>query len=114
MKNIDEIMQLYDSFIQIVRQLSASAEEQIKMLRGFVVTDEIALDFSDTGIPYARELLEYGWITQDQFDMAQNIDKKLDEMSQKKELWSDAALISSIEWDTCRKCGMDLLHTLEN
>lgn len=66
--------------------------------------DEIALYFSDTGMPYAQELLEYGWITQEQFDMAQNIDKKLDEMSQKKELWNDAALISSIEWDTCRKC----------
>lgn len=114
MKDIDELMQLYDSFIHIVRQLSASAEEQIQMLRGFVVTDEIALDFSDTGMPYARELLEYGWITQEQFDMAQNIDKKLEEMSQKKELWNDAALISSIEWDTCRKCGMDLLQTLEN
>ena len=49
-------MQLYDSFIQIVRQLSASAEEQIQMLRGFVVTDEIALDFSDTGMSYEREL----------------------------------------------------------
>lgn len=55
-------MQLYDSFIQIVKQLSVSAEEQIQKLRGTFVTDEIALDFSDTGMPYARELLEYGWI----------------------------------------------------
>ena len=113
MINMDEIMQLYDRFVQIVKQLSASAEEQIQMLRGTAVTDEIALDFSESGMPYARELLKYGWITQEQFNIAQNIDNKLEEMSQKKELWNDAALISSTEWAACRKYGMNLLRTLE-
>lgn len=113
MKDIDEIMILYDRFTQIIRQLSASAEEQIQKLRGTAVTDEIALDFSEIGMSYARELLEYGWITQEQFDIAQNIDKKLEEMTLKKELWNDAALLSSTEWEACRKCGIDLLQTLE-
>ena len=34
-------------------------------------------------------------------------------MSQKKELWNDDALIKAIEWNECRKMGMNLLQTLE-
>lgn len=113
MEDIDKIMQLYDGFIHVIRQLSMSAEDQIQKLNGYVVTDEIAADFSEIGMVYARELLNNGWITQEQFNIAQDIDKKLEEMSQKKELWNDVALLSSTEWDACRKCGTELLKTLE-
>ena len=68
--DIDKIMQEYDAFVEIVRQISVSAEEQIQKLKGTVVTDEIATDFSEIGVPYARNLLVYGWITQEQFKLA--------------------------------------------
>ena len=38
--DIDKIMQEYDAFVEIVRQISVSAEEQIQKLKGTVVTDE--------------------------------------------------------------------------
>ena len=111
--DIDEIMQWYDNFTEIVKQLSLSAEEQIQKLKGTVVTDEIASDFLEIGMPYAQKLLNYGWITKEQFKIAQNIEKKLEQMTQKKELWNEEALLSSAEWNNCRKSGMDLLQTLE-
>lgn len=109
---IDEVMLLYDNFVEIVRQLSMSAKEQIMKLEGMGVTDEIASDFSEIGMLYAQKLLSCGWITQEQFDFAQEIEEKLKEMSQKKELWNNDALSNSVEWNDCRKRGMNLLQTL--
>ncbi len=111
--NIDEIMQKYNIFVEVVRQISMSPKEQIDKLKGTVVTDEIANDFSEIGMPYALDLLLCGWITQEQFELAQGIEEKLEQMTQKKELWNNDALLSSIEWENCRKKGKDLLGTLE-
>lgn len=111
--NIDEIMQWYDIFTEIVRQISLTAEEQISKLMGTMVTDEIASDFSEIGMTYAKKLLNCGWIAQEQFDAAQDIEEKLGQMTQKKELWNDDALVKATEWNECRKMGMNLLQTLE-
>lgn len=59
----------------------------MKSHKGTVVTDEIANDFSKIGIPYARDLFLGGWITQEQFELAQGIEEKLEQMTQKKESW---------------------------
>ena len=112
--NIDEVVQWYESFVDIVRQLSLNAEDQIQKLKGTVVTDEISSDFSEIGMPYAKKLLSYGWITQEQFNHAQKIEKMIEQMTQKKELWNDDALLNSDEWNNCRKSGRALLQTLES
>ena len=90
-----------------------NAEEQKEKLSGFVATDEIASDFSDIGIVYAKKLLDCEWITQEQFMLAESIDKKFDEMSKKKELWTDNALLISEEWEICRKMGRELIRMLD-
>lgn len=59
-RDIDEIMQWYDNFTEIVRQLSMSAEEQIQKLEGTVVTDEIASDFSEIGMMMHCQVLQNG------------------------------------------------------
>lgn len=109
---MDEIMQWYDRFIESVRQIAMSAEEQIKKLDGTVITDEIALDFSDIGMNYAVKLLNCNWISQDKFVLAEKIEKKLGVMSSKKELWNNEALIKSKEWKECREMGKKLLDML--
>ena len=111
--DIDTIMQWYDRFTEIVRQLSMDAVDQLQKLDGTVVTDEIATDYSEIGMIYAQKLLSHGWITQEQFSLAEDINKMLEQMSQKRELWNDDALLSSTEWDNCRKRGRSLLKTLE-
>ena len=111
--SIDEMVQWYDSFTEIVRQLSLSADDQIQKLKGTVVSDEIASDFSDVGMPYAEKLFRGGWITEEQFRLAQNIKKKLEDMTKKQELWNNNALSTAKEWADCRKLGMKLLQTLE-
>lgn len=42
----------------------------MKSHKGIVVTDEIAIDFSEIGIPYERDLSLCSWITQEQFKLA--------------------------------------------
>ena len=42
----------------------------MKSHKGIVVTDEIAIDFSEIGIPYERDLSLCGWFTQEQFKLA--------------------------------------------
>lgn len=110
-ENIEEIMQYYDRFIDILKQMSMNAEEQIFKLKGTVIADELANDFSETGVMYAKKLLEKEWITREQYIIVKSIDEMLSDMS-KKELWTEEALINSEEWKKCRKKANILLKML--
>ena len=112
-QNIEEIMQYYDRFIDILKQMSMNAEEQIFKLKGTVIADELASDFSEIGIMYAKKLLENEWITKEQYMLIKSIDAMLTDMSKRKELWTEEALINSEEWEKCRKKGNILLKMLE-
>lgn len=109
---IEELVQYYDGFIEIVKQTAMPVEEQIVKLRGTAIADEIALDFSEIGMQYAKILLENGWITEEQFLIAKSIDKDFEGMSQKKELWSEEALLTAREWKECREKAREILMTL--
>lgn len=113
-QNMDATMQWYDGLLESVRQVAMSPEEQTAKLSGFVVTDEIASDFSDLGMEYAKKLLACEWITQAHFELAERIDQTLEEMSRNKELWEEEALFLREEWDACRKMGRTLLEMLEH
>ena len=91
-KDIEELMQCYDRFVDIVKQISMNANGQIVKLKGTIVADELANDFSEIGMMYAKELLENEWITQEQYTIAKTIDEMLVNMSKRKELWSEEAL----------------------
>lgn len=112
-KDIEEIMQYYDRFINIVKQMSMNAKEQITKLKGTVVADELASDFSEIGMMYAKELLKNEWITQEQYIIAKSIDEMLVSMSKRNELWTENALLNAEEWEQCRKKGRLLLEMLE-
>ena len=112
-KDIEELMQCYDRFVDIVKQISMNANEQIVKLKGTIVADELANDFSEIGMMYAKELLENEWITQEQYTIAKTIDEMLVNMSKRKELWSEEALFNAEEWDECRKKGNLLLKMIE-
>lgn len=112
-KDIEEIMLNYNRFVHIVEQISLDAQKQIERLKGTVVADELASDFSEIGMVYARDLLEEEWITKEQFDIAESIDEMLASMSDRNELWTEDALINAGEWGNCRKKAGMLLKTLE-
>ena len=112
-KDIEELMQCYDRFVDIVKQISMNANEQIVKLKGTIAADELANDFSEIGMMYAKELLENEWITQEQYTIAKTIDEMLVNMSKRKELWSEEALFNAEEWDECRKKGNLLLKMIE-
>lgn len=110
---IEELVQLYERMIENIAQFSLEAELQIEQLKGFVVADEIASNISDVAKPYALILFQNEWISQEQFAMIEGIDKKLETMSADKQLWTEAALTTSREWEECRKMGKELLGTLK-
>ena len=112
-KDIEELMQCYDRFVDIVKQISMNANEQVIKLKGTIVADELANDFSEIGMMYAKELLENEWITREQYTIAKTIDEMLVNMSKRKELWSEEALFNAEEWDECRKKGNLLLKMIE-
>ena len=89
-------------------------QEQIKILHGTVVADELATDFSDIAFRYAEILKENQWINLEQFHRIEEINNMLDEMSEHSDLWNEKALIHSMEWKDCRKKGKILLETLIN
>lgn len=112
-KDIEQVMQCYDRFLEIIEEISMSAKEQVSKLKGTVVADEIATDFSEIGMIYAKELLEYECITKEQFLIAKSIDESLNVMSQRKKLWNEDALLNAKEWEECRKKGKRLLLMLK-
>ena len=61
-KDIEEIVQCYDRFVDIVKEISMNAKEQIIKLKGTIIADELASDFSEIGMMYAKELLENEWL----------------------------------------------------
>ena len=58
-------------------------------------------------------LAENESLTQEQYTIAKSIDEMLVNMSERKELWSEEALVSAEEWEECRKRGKVLLEMLE-
>ena len=91
-----------------------SPENQIKQLKGFSVADELASDFSDITLNYAKKLFENAWITTKQYEQFLSIDEKLEDMSKNKALWCEEALKDASEWNKCRKAGTKLLASLED
>ncbi|MBQ8117135.1 MAG: hypothetical protein IJ147_03660 [Lachnospiraceae bacterium] len=110
--DIEKIMQIYDRFVEILKEFSMPPQEQIKVLHGTVVADELATDFSEIALPYAKILVENQWINKDHFLIVKEINQKLDEMSECSELWDKEAVMYSKEWEECRKKGELLLRAM--
>ncbi len=111
-EEVDTLVVYYNRFVEIVKQLSLAAEEQIEKLRGTSVADEIATDYCEIALTYAKKLLENQWITNEQYKLIKEIEEKFNIMTQNKTLWSDDALLTAKEWNECRAAGKRLLLTL--
>ncbi|MEI5993264.1 hypothetical protein [Candidatus Enterococcus mansonii] len=111
-EDIEKLTMLYNRVVENLQEFSMPAEEQIKKLKGFPVADEIASDFSDITLNYAKELFENDWITLVQYQKFLVIDEKLNDMSKDKSLWCEEALRNANEWKKCREAGTELLISL--
>ncbi|EEO3350167.1 hypothetical protein LUX36_001439 [Listeria monocytogenes] len=110
-KNLEKLMLMHKRIIENLEEFSMPAKQQMEKLKDFVVTDELASDFSDIALQYAKILFDNGWLTKEQLDMFLIVDKKLEGMSNNEDFWSDEALETSIEWAECRKQGKAILKT---
>ena len=112
--NVEEMTQAYERLVENVEQFSMAPEKQIEKLRGTVASDEIALDFGETARVYAKKLFDNKWMSERQYSIVEEIDKKLEEMSSCKSLWNDNALLTAKEWKECGELGKKLLISLTN
>lgn len=112
-ETLDKLLLTYDRLIEILEQLSMNAKDQKEKLKGTVVADELASDYSDIAMLYVKLLFENEWISKEQFLLAQDIDNKLEQMSQEKSLWNENALSNAMEWEDCRIKAKKLLETLK-
>ncbi|EAF4914410.1 hypothetical protein C1T33_01345 [Listeria monocytogenes] len=110
-KDLEGLMLMHKRIIGNLEEFSMPAKQQMEKLKDFVVTDELASDFSDIALQYAKILFDNGWLTKEQLDMFLVVDKKLEGMSNNEDLWSDEALETSIEWAECRERGKEILKT---
>ncbi|EPN5206765.1 hypothetical protein ACT0VO_000707 [Listeria monocytogenes] len=110
-KDLEGLMLMHKRIIENLEEFSMPAKQQMEKLKDFVVTDELASDFSDIALQYAKILFDNGWLTKGQLDMFLIVDKKLEGMSNNEDFWSDEALETSIEWAECRKQGKAILKT---
>ncbi|EBF5139986.1 hypothetical protein FZ081_04705 [Listeria monocytogenes] len=110
-KDLEGLMLMHKRIIENLEEFSMPAKQQMEKLKDFVVTDELASDFSDIALQYAKILFDNGWLTKEQLDMFLVVDKKLEGMSNNEDLWSDEALETSIEWAECRERGKEILKT---
>lgn len=111
-EDVDMLLLLFSRVIENLYEFTAPADKQIERLKGTVVADEIASDFSDISLKYVNILFENEWITEEQYQDFLEIDKKLDEMSGNKNLWDEDALKNAEEWKECRTMGIRLLKSL--
>ena len=112
--NDEEMTQAYERLVENIEQFSMEPQKQIEKLRGTVVPDEIALDFNGIAKVYAKKLFDNKWISKKQYSIVEEIDEKLEVMSDCKSLWSDNALLTAKEWKECRELGKKLLISLTN
>ncbi|MBF2664839.1 hypothetical protein [Listeria seeligeri] len=110
-RDVEDLMLLHKRVIENLEEFSMSAEQQIEKLKRFDVADELASDFSDIALEYAKILFDQDWLTEEQLKLFLEIDKKLDKMSMNKDLWSNEEVKSNNEWEECRTRGKELLAT---
>ncbi|MDA9472900.1 hypothetical protein [Enterococcus sp. 5H] len=111
-EDVDTLTMMHSRVIENLKNSILTPAEQVERLRGFQVTDEIASDFSDITVKYAKELSDSGWITPEQYEQFLEIDRDLEEMNKNKSLWNDEALKSAKEWEQFRKATSELLKSL--
>jgi hypothetical protein len=110
--NVDDLIAIHDLLIKNLQIFSSSFKIQKEKYKHAVLSDELASDFSDIDMERMKILFENGWITEEQLNLGKKINSFLEEMNKDKSLWTDEAVRKSLEWEKCRKMGLELLESL--
>ncbi len=110
--DVEKLLEIFNCFFAQLEQVALPAEKQIESIKVGIVTDEIALDFCEIGMPCAKQLYENHWITLEQYNLAEELYEKFDEMSDNKSLWNDEALSEALEWEACRQLARRMLENI--
>lgn len=95
-------------------RLAAPPSEQLDYLRELGVSpcaDELALELDDV-VQLVPQLMQEGHLTQEGADAIYAVDRKLAEMSDHQELWSEAAVQAHPAWAEVRRLATASVHQL--
>lgn len=99
----------FEMLIESIQLLAADYDIQIKVLPNFVhVTDEIALIFDDI-TPFFDTFFEDNLINMEIRGELDNLNRLLEQMSSKKELWNLTSLKVADEWQNIRSIAVRIL-----
>jgi len=112
--DVDELIKIYDLFIQELEFFSSDFKIQYDVLKEsqMNIANDIANEFSYIEKDRATILYEHEWLTREQYDLVLQIENKLSGMSDSKNLWWNDVLEKSSEWEECRTIGKELLKSL--
>lgn len=112
--DVDELIKIYDLFIQELEFFSSDFKIQYDVLKEsqMNIANDIANEFSYIEKDRATILYEHEWLTREQYDLVLQIENKLSVMCDSKNLWWNDALEKSSEWEECRTIGKELLKSL--
>lgn len=104
----ENVLQM-EMLVESLQLLAASYDVQATILPSFVhIPDEIALIFNDV----YRQVRNTNLVTLDQQVNLERIDRLLDQMSDKRDLWALKALRDSPEWEQVRSLALEQLVSL--
>lgn len=110
--DIEDLIKIFDLFVNQLKFFSSSFDMQYERFKRDDIASDIANELGSIGVERAKILNKHEWITNEQYELVQQIDHKLDKMSANKNLWSNRALQNSKEWEECKKMVKYLLNSL--
>lgn len=110
--DVEKLLELFNCFFSQLEQVALPADKQIESIKIGIVTDEIALNFCEMGMPCAKQLYENNWITTEQYNLVKELYEKFDEMSDTKYLWNDESLVIAPEWEKCRQLARRIMEKI--
>ncbi len=103
--DVEQSQRCLGELTNILIRLAAPASHQVEYLRKMNVlplVDELALEFYDL-VLLIPQLIANSGLTQEQGANVYAVDRKLGEMSERKDLWRVESLTRAPHWDEVRK-----------
>jgi len=113
MVNIYGNVDMYEKFVEVVRQKTREVDENVEQIISNKELSENNVSFSDDVMEYALELLETDWISDKQYDMACRINNLLVRISELRAGQKGKVTLSeAAQFLECRELGKRLLSSL--
>lgn len=100
---------------QVVGRLAATPSEQVEYLATLGVlpsADELALEFDDV-VALLPRLVDEGNLTPERYEAIEALRRKLSEMSNRQDVWTEVSLRSHPDWAEVRRLALVVIDKMD-